>query len=402
MASTLLVATLVRAQIALPTLPLPGAPLPLPRVDNVNGALQLPPLSSVRLRAQLLQRRYPDTVERDPRGAAVIRSVILALSPDEAALQQALTRGFQIQSDRTLQPLGERMVTLLAPRGLSTRRALQQLRAADPAGNYDFDHLFTESASAQNPSRSAALGSGKMPDAVDIRVGLVDSGVDKEHPVFTTQVPQVFGCDGHPKPSVHGTAVASLFVARSPQFSGSAPGARLYAVDIYCDTAGPGGRVSDIVQALADLVAAQVRVINMSVVGPDNAILAAMVRKVLARSIVIVAASGNDGPNAAPLYPAAYAGVVAVAAVDRHKKVLMEAGAGEYVRFAAPGADMLAAVPGGGFDVVRGTSFASLWLPGCWPSSWRANPRPLPSAWYRNSLLRPAIAENPVGIAAAD
>ena len=116
---------------------------------------------------------------------------------------------------------------------------------------------------------------------------------------------------------------------------------------------------SDIVLALAALVAAQVRVINMSVVGPDNAILAAMVRKVLERSIVIVAASGNDGPNAAPLYPAAYPGVIAVAAVDAHQKVLMEAGAGDHVRFAAPGADMLAAVPGGGFEIVRGTSYAS-------------------------------------------
>jgi subtilisin family serine protease len=97
----------------------------------------------------------------------------------------------------------------------------------------------------------------------------------------------------------------------------------------------------------------------MSVVGPDNAVLSAVVRKVLAQSIVIVAASGNDGPNAPPLYPAAYPGVIAVTAVDGNAKVLIEASGGDHVRFAAPGADMLAASLGGQFASVRGTSFAS-------------------------------------------
>jgi subtilisin family serine protease len=73
----------------------------------------------------------------------------------------------------------------------------------------------------------------------------------------------------------------------------------------------------------------------------------------------VVAASGNDGPNAGPLYPAAYPGVVAVTGVDAHAKVLMEASGGDHVRFAAPGADMLAASLGGKFAAVRGTSYAA-------------------------------------------
>jgi subtilisin family serine protease len=80
---------------------------------------------------------------------------------------------------------------------------------------------------------------------------------------------------------------------------------------------------------------------------------------VIDRSIVIVAASGNDGPNAPPLYPAAYPGVVAVTAVDAQAKVLIEASGGDHVRFAAPGADMLAASLGGDYTTVRGTSYAS-------------------------------------------
>jgi subtilisin family serine protease len=352
------------AQITLPQLPAPQLPEPLslPQPGAVlrkaDEAVVRPVVSSVRARSRELLRRHPGQVERDPRGAPMVRAVILALSPTDQALQQAQARGFQILTDQALQPLGDRVVTLLVPNGTSTQRALQQLRTADPGGSYDFDHLFVESAqSVMNEPRVPA--DGAMPEAVSLRVGLIDGGVDVDHPAFATQRPQVSGCGGKPVPSAHGTAVASLFVGRSPEFHGAAPGAQLVAIDVYCGAATPGGRVRDIVVALSDLMSADVRVINMSVVGPDNAVLAAVVRKVLARSIVIVAASGNDGPNAAPLYPAAYAGVVAVAAVDAHEKVLMEACGGEHVRFAAPGADMLAAAPGAVYSAVRGTSYAS-------------------------------------------
>jgi subtilisin family serine protease len=153
--------------------------------------------------------------------------------------------------------------------------------------------------------------------------------------------------------------VASLFVGWADGFAGAAPGAELLAVDVYCGAESPGGRVRDIVAGLADLAAKNVRVINVSIVGPDNAVLAAVVRTLVARPLAIVAAAGNEGPNAAPLYPAAYPGVIAVSAVDARQRVLPEAAGGKYISFAAPGADMLAALPGGGFASVRGTSYAA-------------------------------------------
>jgi Subtilase family len=358
------------AQIGLPRLPTPGVPvpslpgglpMPLPAqvARDVNEAVAEPLLSSVRARARDLLSKYPGQVERDPSGAPIVRAVILALSPDAQALQQAQGRGLVIQSDQILQPLGDRVVTLLVPPGVTTPRALRDLRAADPAGSYDFDHLFVTMQSTPARVGGGAPATGALPEAVEIRVGLIDGGVDATHPVFATRPPQLSGCDGRPAVSEHGTAVASLFVGRSPEFQGAAPGAPLVAVDVYCDATVPGGRVRDIVLALATLMSANARVINMSVVGPDNAVLAAVIRKVIAQSIVIVAASGNDGPHAQPLYPAAYPGVVAVTAVDAHEKVLMEASGGDYVRFAAPGADMLAASTGGKYAAVRGTSYAS-------------------------------------------
>jgi subtilisin family serine protease len=365
----LVVAMAARAQLSLPQLPAPALPLPGGGVlRDVRQAVPRvrPVVSSVRARARELTRNYPGNVERDPRGAPVVRAVLLALSPDAGALQQAIARGFTIQSDETPQPLGERVLTLLVPQGLSTQRALQELRAADPGGSYDFDHLFVESATPAAPASTSTSAStsgrpmpGVLPDPVNVRVGLIDGGVDTSHPAFATRQPQLSGCGGKPVAGAHGTAVASLLVGRAAEFRGAAPGAELFAVDVYCGGDSPGGRVRDIVLALSELMAARVRVINMSIVGPDNAVLGAVVRKVLAQSIVIVAASGNDGPNAKPLYPAAYPGVVAVTAVDAHEKVLLEACGGKHLSFAAPGADMVAAAPGATYAAVRGTSYAS-------------------------------------------
>jgi subtilisin family serine protease len=84
-----------------------------------------------------------------------------------------------------------------------------------------------------------------------------------------------------------------------------------------------------------------------------------VVKMVVARGHLLVAAVGNDGPAAKPLYPASYPGVVGVTAVDAKRHVLIEASRGRQVSFAAPGADMVAAAPAGTFAVVRGTSYAA-------------------------------------------
>ncbi len=344
--------------------PLPGVSLPTPGsiLGDAGGAARQV-VSSVRIRADALLERYPRALERGPRGAPVMRAVILALSPDPQALQRAQQLGYEIQSDTDLQPLGERAVTLLVPRGRSTRSALRQLRNLDPGHSYDFDHLFAESAAetAAPALLSPAKAVASHPAAtLAPRIGMIDGGVDPDHPVFALARPELLGCDGRVIPGAHGTAVASLLTGiAAPVFSGAAPAAPLVAVDVYCGLDQPGGRTRDIVVALAQLSAARVSVINISMVGPDNVVLRSVVQRVQQQGILIVAASGNDGPRAAPLFPAAYPGVIAVSAVDARDNVLLEASGGSHVLFAAPGADMLAARTGGGYISVRGTSYAA-------------------------------------------
>jgi subtilisin family serine protease len=132
----------------------------------------------------------------------------------------------------------------------------------------------------------------------------------------------------------------------------------LYVADIYCGDPSAAA-VKRLAAALAWLMQERVPVINLSVVGPPNLLLERLVAAATRKGHLLVAAVGNDGPAAAPLYPAAYPGVVSVTAVDRKLKVIVEAGRGSSVDFAAPGAGVAAASLPAGTRIVRGTSFAA-------------------------------------------
>src|SRR3546814_13025764 len=91
----------------------------------------------------------------------------------------------------------------------------------------------------------------------------------------------------------------------------SGAGLPLLVADVYGD--GPtGGSAGALARALAWMAAREVPVINVSLVGPPNLLVRTAVTAVQRRGLIVVAAVGNDCPAAAPLYPAAYPGVVAV------------------------------------------------------------------------------------------
>lgn len=326
------------------------------------------------LRIRLLVRRHSDVVEADSNGNPIVRGEVLAFSPTDAALARALSAGFSIVRERSLGTLGVRIVVLGAPRDTATSRALLLLRQLDPAGTYDFDSIYTESGerpavTTRGPAalpQGTVAGNGPMA-AADARtgesarataVGLIDGGVGTAQPVFEGTVIARHGCGGAVVPSAHGTEVASLLVGRSAQFGGAAPGASLYAADVYCGQP-TGGAVDVIAEALEWLAGQRVPVINISLVGPPNALLQQVVARLVGRGFLLVAAVGNDGPAAPPLYPAAYPGVVGVTAVDARRRAIFEAERGPQVMFAAPGADIPAGTLPDGFEKVRGTSFAA-------------------------------------------
>jgi subtilisin family serine protease len=349
----------------LPPVQLPNVPgLPTEELNRtVNGTLrnadpqQLRELRRLRIRELLRTNRAG--LEADPRGAPILRNEVVALSPSAEALERARAEGFGVGRTRALDGLDATIVVLQAPAGMSTRRALRRLRQLDPGGIYDFNHVYLNSGvvadgAVDAPAASADPGA----PAQGARVGLIDGGVQRNHPVFRGVAIHEHGCAGGTVPSSHGTAVASLLVGHGDHFSGAAVGAELYSADVYCGLA-TGGAVDAVADAFAWLSRERVPVINISLVGPANGLLEQVIRLVTARGHIVVAAVGNDGPGAPPLYPAAYPAVVAVTGVDSHRRVLIEACRGKHVDFAAPGADMAAAGLDAEFALVRGTSFAA-------------------------------------------
>lgn len=375
------------AQI-LPRTPLPGLPGGLPgnlpaggglpavagdavgELTNETGELE----TARQLQIRLLLHRHRDVIETDPSGDPVVRGELLAFSPTDAALARALGAGFSIVRVLSLDTLTIRIVVLDAPHGTATHRALRLLRRLDPTGEYDFNNIYTQSGRSSVAARGGASALPRGTVGADAptpphparqaetarakSVGLIDGGVGTTQPVFGGATIHRYGCGGAVIPSPHGTEVASLLVGRSAQFGGAAAGATLYAADVYCGQP-TGGAVDAIAAALAWLAGQGVPVINVSLVGPPNALLQQVVARLVSRGVLLVAAVGNDGPAAPPLYPAAYPGVIGVTAVDARRHVIFEAEHGPQVMFAAPGADIPAATVPTGFEEVRGTSFAA-------------------------------------------
>ncbi|HEX3701412.1 MAG TPA: S8 family serine peptidase [Phenylobacterium sp.] len=311
--------------------------------------------------AQSLIRANPQLIEPDNLGRPVVRHEVLALAPSAAALGRATRAGFRVRSTDALPELGVTSVVLEPPRGVSAVEALRRLRVLDPQGQYDFNHLYQEGGRVAGRAALplAAAAAAPPPAKHGVRVGLVDGGVAQTLPALSgSQIVQKGFAPGGPRPSAHGTAVASLIAGRKGVFRGAAPGASLYVADVYGATP-TGGSAEAIAHALAWLAQSGVPVINISLVGPPNLLLEAAVKGLVERGRIVIAAVGNDGPAAPPLYPAGYPGVIAVTGVDPRWRILPEAGRGTHVDFAAPGSEMAAAGLDGGFVAVRGTSFAA-------------------------------------------
>ena len=363
----------VQAQLRLPSLgsslsPITHAPV-LQRVEPlVDTALAPVDLADARLQeAAQRARAHRHELDRDPRGELIVRAEVLAQPSSPAARAALLAAGFRLLREDTLEGLDDPLIVMKAPVGLELEDAVARARAIDPAGAYDFHHVYLGSGSVGSAGASSTGVAVVVPAPAHggpLHVGLIDSGVDARHPALVNAIVQRHGCDDGAHPAAHGTAVASLMIGQAGLFRSALPRATLYAGDAFCD-APTGGSVEAIARELAWLARMQVAVVNISLVGAPNQILQRLIAHAVAQGMLIVAAVGNDGPAAPPLYPAAWPGVVGVGAVDGRLRLLPEGARGPQVMFVAPGADMAAAANGkSGFVPVRGTSFAAPFVAG--------------------------------------
>lgn len=290
-------------------------------------------------------------------GQKIIRGEVLAIEPAKSDLATAERLGFAVTASEEFDSLGLRTVSLAPPDGMSEVQALAALRSADPTGNFDFDHVYDPSGILFGSSDAGAKRL-PLPYVRGLTVGMIDAGIDLDHPALARADIETRNVTDRRRPPVtaHGTAVASLLVGEDGAFRGQLPGATLYAVDAFGGDA-TGGSAVDIVRALDWLAEKRVAVVNASLAGPPNALLAAAVRAFIATGHILVAAAGNAGPAAPPAYPAAYDGVVGVTSVDAQRRLQLDANRGD-VAFAALGVKVRAASLGG-YGLYTGTSFAA-------------------------------------------
>ena len=333
-----------------------------PTLDSVRGLPErlaeagAPTLLDLRrLRLQELIRQNRSALEADDRGQPVRRGVVIVVDPDPVSLQFAARAGFRLLGDHKDAQLGMRVVQLNVPHGLSARDGLKLVKRVAPRLEADFDHVFEPAGGSLAPVHAALASSAQ--GGGGLAIGMIDGAV-ASHPSLGGARIEQNGFSGQAQPTGHGTAVASLLVGNQGPFRGAATGARLYVADVYGGKSAAGS-ASNIVKALGWLAGKRPQVINVSLVGPANTAVERAIRIVRSRGIHVVAAVGNDGPAAPPQYPASHDGVIAVTGVDARGRALPEAGRARHLDFAAPGADMAAALPGKGYARVRGTSFAA-------------------------------------------
>ena len=223
-----------------------------------------------------------------------------------------------------------------------------------------------------------------------VLIAVIDSGVDVDHPEIAGSVIQQIDVTdaGETGPHSHGTAMTGIIVSQS-QLMGVAPAARVIAIRVFAPRAKVGTHGTSFHIAMAIDRAAQegARIINLSLAGPNDPYVHKAVKEARARGIVLVAAAGNAGPTSPPLYPAAYTEVIAVTATDRQDRLYARANRGPHILVAAPGVEVLVAMPRGAYGVDSGTSVATAHVSGIVALMLARNPMLDPDA-VRELLVR--------------
>jgi hypothetical protein len=287
----------------------------------------------------------------------------------DLARQYALTR----VSEWPIEQLGMHCVLFRIPPGTTREAVIEKLREDkrvlivqplnefESATSLSFDDPYArlqanvqalDVAEAHRVSR----GSG-------VRVAIIDTGVDTSHPDLAgrTQLTRNYVDDDEQmfRSDRHGTQVAGLIAAAANNgigIVGVAPDVRLMALKAcWQATAASTGRCNSftIAQALADALASRAQIINLSLVGPSDPLLEALIAKATGAGVIVVGAVSGDARLG---FPAKLSGVIPVAEAEARSE---DSGI-----LRAPARDIVTLVPDGHYDFASGNSLATAQVTG--------------------------------------
>ncbi|MEQ1650264.1 MAG: S8 family serine peptidase [Hyphomicrobiaceae bacterium] len=296
--------------------------------------------------------------------------------------------------ERTSLPLLDvRLVRLRIPDNRSVG-AVVQLMIADPRIELAQPNFYYQHSNGPSTAQPAVVVGGAAPLQYALmnlkagqahklslgrgaRIAIIDSGVDTTHPDFVRTDIQHFDATGEAttQPDMHGTGVAGLIIGQGT-VQGIAPKSSVLSARVFSgkDVASSRATSASILRGMAWSTEQGARVFNMSFAGPRDRLVERFVKAVAQTGVVLVAAAGNGGPNAAAVYPAAYEDVIAVTAIDHADKVYGRANRGAYVAIAAPGVDVLVPSTGASHEFQSGTSYAAAYVSGIVALALEINP----------------------------
>ena len=235
----------------------------------------------------------------------------------------------------------------------------------------------TADADIDAPEGWTAAGLGAFPSTGGVKVGIVDTGIQSNHPDLAGKVAdcarsqgllpilsgsiQVGSCADD---NGHGTHVAGTITANANNGIGVTGVAFNSPLSICKALGGPlgSGSTADVANCITWVHDKGAKVISMSLGGGASTTLKQAVDYAWAgggaNGSVLVAAAGNDG-DATLNYPAAYPNVVSVAATDDNDARASFSNANSDVEVAAPGVDVESSWNDGGYNTISGTSMAT-------------------------------------------
>jgi Subtilase family len=289
----------------------------------------------------------------------------------------AREHGLTLVSDWPMPLLGLDCYVMTVPGGQSTEAAAQQV-SRDPGVAWSEPmHVFQAQGGgpAHNDPLFPAQPAARLWRLADLHqlatgrgvmVAVIDSGIESTHPDLAGQVAinEDFVAGRTPPPEQHGTGVAGIIAARADNgigIVGVAPRARLMGLRACWQPAGrPAASATTVCDSLSLAKALHfalehdAQIINLSLSGPQDALLGRLLALGLTRGVAIVAAFDRTLPNGG--FPASLPGVIAVS-----DESLAAPPPGVY---SAPGQGVPTTQPGGRWYLVNGSSYAAAHVSG--------------------------------------
>lgn len=206
----------------------------------------------------------------------------------------------------------------------------------------------------------------------NVTIAIIDTGVDTNHPDLVGQIQQ--SKDFVAQKSLnsfgdnHGTAIAGVIAAKPNNdqgIVGIAPdssvislkacwGIKEGSLEAVCNS-------FTLALAINTAIEMKINILNLSLTGPYDSLLARLIEKAIQQGIIIIA-SQADKIDERSGFPAQQPGVIAVRSINN--MIEQSLYGNSILALSAPGEDILTTLPNGTYDFVSGNSLATAHVSG--------------------------------------